>query len=50
MQDDWEDFTGVRQRVAQEWSALPKSADVISSNLRKKMAQIAEDRRVSAEN
>ncbi|KAK9865476.1 hypothetical protein WJX84_011030 [Apatococcus fuscideae] len=48
--DDWEDFTGVRQRVAQEWSALPKSADVISSNLRKKMAQIAEDRRVSAEN
>ncbi|KAK9864686.1 hypothetical protein WJX84_000447 [Apatococcus fuscideae] len=48
--DDWEDFTGVRRRVAEEWSALPKTANVISHGLRHKMVQIAHDRRVSAEN
>ena len=50
LQTNWEDFTSVRRRVAEEWTALPKTADVISPGLRHKMLQISHDRRVSAEN
>ena len=35
----WDDFDCLRQRVASEWTALPKTADVISEPLKKKIQQ-----------
>jgi len=34
----WEEFDAVRERLAKEWMALPKTADVVSSSLRHKQA------------
>ena len=34
------DFSSVRARVASEWAALPKTADVISQPLKEKIAAV----------
>lgn len=36
----WDDFDTVRKRVAEEWPALPKAADVISQPVRDLIAQV----------
>ncbi len=40
----WEDFDTLRKRVATEWTALPKTADVISSSLKAKIQTQMENR------
>jgi nicotinamide phosphoribosyltransferase len=37
----WESFDQLRARVEREWTALPRTADVLSPQLRKKRAQVA---------
>ena len=44
LQDSWDNFSVVRQRVAAEWAALPKTADVISQTLKDKIAFVREAR------
>ena len=40
-QDVWDTkFSDIRSRVASEWAALPKTADVISQPLKDKMAAV----------
>jgi hypothetical protein len=39
----WDAFDVVRERVAAEWAALPKTADVISTSLRALQAQVREE-------
>ena len=40
-QGAWDpDFSSVRARVASEWAALPKTADVISQPLKEKIAAV----------
>lgn len=39
----WDNFDTVRARVAEEWPALPKAADVISQPLRDLIAQVREE-------
>ncbi|GBF95014.1 nicotinate phosphoribosyltransferase [Raphidocelis subcapitata] len=36
----WDDFASVRARLASEWDALPRTADVISGPLRDKIAAV----------
>lgn len=36
---EWDSFDAVRARLAAEWAALPRAADVISPSLRAKMAK-----------
>ena len=35
----WEDFSTVKERVRKEWAALPKTANVISDSLKKKITE-----------
>jgi len=44
VQTPWEKFSTVRQRVADEWRALPKTADVISAPLKDKIAAVRAER------
>lgn len=37
---EWESFDALRERVEREWSALPKTADVVAESLKKKKAEI----------
>eukprot|EP00878_Enallax_costatus_P013676 GHUV01014300.1.p1 GENE.GHUV01014300.1~~GHUV01014300.1.p1 ORF type:complete len:184 (+),score=64.20 GHUV01014300.1:39-554(+) len=37
----WESFDAVRQRVAQEWESLPRTAQVYSASLQQKLARIS---------
>ena len=39
----WDSFDDVRERVAAEWAALPKTANVISASLRALQAQVREE-------
>lgn len=39
----WDDFDTVRKRVAEEWPALPKTADVISTPVRDLIAQVRKE-------
>ena len=39
----WDSFDVVRDRVAAEWAALPKTADVISTSLRALQAQVRQE-------
>jgi nicotinamide phosphoribosyltransferase len=36
----WDDFDAVRARLASEWDALPRTADVTSGPLRTKIAAV----------
>ena len=40
----WEDFDAMRERVAEEWQALPKKSDNISATLKAKIKQQMEAR------
>lgn len=39
----WEDFDGLRARVAAEWAALPRAADNYSASLKAKIAALRQD-------
>ena len=41
---EWDDFDTMRQRVAEEWQALPKVADNISATLKVKIGKQMEAR------
>lgn len=40
----WEEFDTMRKRVAEEWKALPKTADNISDSLKAKIRKQMEAR------
>lgn len=39
----WEEFDVVRDRVAQQWAALPRRADNYSASLKAKVARLRQD-------
>ena len=39
----WDSFDAIRSRVAAEWAALPRTADVISGSLRALQARVREE-------
>ena len=41
---EWDDFDTMRQRVTEEWQALPKVADNISTTLKVKIGKQMEAR------
>lgn len=41
----WEDFTTVRNRVQEQWAALPLKADTLSAEIKQKMADTFADQK-----
>jgi hypothetical protein len=37
---EWDDFTTVRNRVKQQWSAMPLTHDPISTELKEKIEEV----------
>ena len=40
LQMEWEMFSNIKQRVAQEWRELPPTADVLSQPLKEKIKEV----------